>query len=342
MNIKNKIVFSSLVLISLITVGVFGYSIFLNLNFIDALYMTIITISTVGFKEVAEMTQTAKLFSVVLILFSVVTVSYLVTTIASYFVEGDIKEALKRRKMENKIEKMKNHYIICGAGKTGQAVIDVFLKRGVPFVVVDEREEAVNKLIEKGIVAYCGNATEEEVLNKVKLTKAKGLVTALSKDSLNLYVVLTARELNPDLNIVAKAVEKHAHHKLIKAGANNTISPNEIGGRRMAVSLLRPTVISFLDSIIQTGELDLDLEDVLINEGSELCNLTLKSANIPTKTGLIVLAISKKDESRLRFNPSSEEKLELGDSMIVLGTEDQVKTLQKIAKDYRNEQKTAF
>ena len=337
MNIKNKIVFSSMILIALITTGVVGYSVFLKLNFTDALYMTVITISTVGFKEVAEMTPQAKVFSVVLILFSVGTVSYLITNIASYFVEGDIKEAIKRRNMENKVSKMKNHYIICGAGKTGQAVIDVFLYRKVPFVVVDEKEELVNRLIEKGIIAYCGNATEEDVLNKVNISTARGLVTSLSKDSLNLYVVLTARELNAKLNIVAKAVDKRAHHKLIKAGANNTISPNEIAGRRMAVSLLRPTVISFLDSFIQTGELDLDLEDVVINEGSELCNLTLKSANIPSKVGLIVLAISKKDHEKLRFNPSSEEKLEVGDSMIVLGTEDQVKTLQKMAKDYRND-----
>lgn len=337
MNIKNKIVVSFIVLVTLITTGVIGYSVFLKLDFTDALYMTVITISTVGFKEVATMTEEAKVFSVILILFSLGTVSYLVTNIASYFIEGDMKEALKRRNMENKIEKMKDHYIICGAGKTGQAVIDVFLYRNVPFVVVDEKEELINKLIEKGIVAYCGNATEEDVLNKVNLSKAKGLVTSLSKDSLNLYVVLTARELNPKLNIVAKAVDKRAHQKLIKAGANNTISPNEIAGRRMAVSLLRPTVISFLDSFIQTGDLDLDLEDVLINEGSELCNLTLKTANIPSKTGLIVLAISKKDHSTLRFNPSSEEKLEVGDSMIVLGTEEQVKTLQKMAKDYRND-----
>lgn len=337
MNIKNKIVVSFIVLVTLITTGVIGYSVFLKLDFTDALYMTVITISTVGFKEVATMTEEARVFSVILILFSLGTVSYLVTNIASYFIEGDMKEALKRRNMENKIEKMKDHYIICGAGKTGQAVIDVFLYRNVPFVVVDEKEELINKLIEKGIVAYCGNATEEDVLNKVNLSKAKGLVTSLSKDSLNLYVVLTARELNPKLNIVAKAVDKRAHQKLIKAGANNTISPNEIAGRRMAVSLLRPTVISFLDSFIQTGDLDLDLEDVLINEGSELCNLTLKTANIPSKTGLIVLAISKKDHSTLRFNPSSEEKLEVGDSMIVLGTEEQVKTLQKMAKDYRND-----
>jgi voltage-gated potassium channel len=337
MNIKNKIVFSFIALFTLITTGVIGYSVFLKLGFTDALYMTVITISTVGFKEVATMTPQAKVFSVILILFSLGTVSYLVTNIASYFIEGDMKEAIKRRNMENKIEKMKNHYIICGAGKTGQAVIDVFLYRNVPFVVVDEKEELVNKLIEKGIVAYCGNATEEDVLNKVNLSKAKGLVSSLSKDSLNLYVVLTARGLNPNLNIVAKAVDKRAHQKLIKAGANNTISPNEIAGRRMAVSLLRPTVISFLDSFVETGELDLDLEDVLINQGSELCNLTLKAANIPAKTGLIVLAISKKDHKTLRFNPSSEEILEIGDSMIVLGTEEKVKTLQKMAKDYRND-----
>lgn len=336
MEIKRKIFGSFLVLACLISAGVLGYSYFLNIGFVDALYMTIITISTVGFQEVATMNQSAKIFSVVLIMFSIGTVSYLVTNIASYFIEGDLKEALKRRKMENKLANMTNHYIICGAGKTGQAIIDVFLYRGVNFVVIDEKEEVVNKLVERDIIAFNGNATEEDVLNKANISKAKGLVTVLSKDSLNLYVVLTAKTLNPNLSIVAKAVDKRAHHKLVKAGAHNTISPNEIAGRRMAVSLLRPTVISFLDSFIQTGDIDLDLEDVIIDKTSELCNQTLKDANIPSKTGLIVLAISKKDGDDLRFNPSSNELLEAGDAMIVLGQEEQINKLQVIAKDKRN------
>lgn len=336
MEIKGKIFGSFLVLASLILVGVIGYSYFLNIGLIDAIYMTIITISTVGFQEVTQMNQSAKVFSIILILFSIGTVSYLVTNIASYFVEGDLKEALKRRKMENKLANMSDHHIICGAGKTGQAIIDVFVKRGVDFVVIDEKEEVVNKLVEHNIIALHGNATEEDVLIKANISKAKGLVTALSKDSLNLYVVLTAKTLNPNLNIVTKAVDKRAHHKLMKAGAHNTISPNEIAGRRMAVSLLRPTVISFLDSFIHTGDVDLDLEDVIIDETSELCNLTLKDANIPTKTGLIILAISKKGDNDLRFNPNSNEMLEAGDAMIVLGQEEQINALQRIAKDKRN------
>jgi voltage-gated potassium channel len=337
MIIKRRIIGSIIILLVLISTGVFGYYILLDLEFIDALYMTVITISTVGFQEVTEMTQQAKLFSIVLILFSIGTVSYLVTNIASYFIEGDIKEALKRRKMENRISKMNNHYIICGAGKTGHAVIDVFLHRNIPFVVIEEDEEKVNRLAERDISVLHGNATEETVLSKANITSAKGLVSVLPYDSLNLYVVLTAREMNQKLNIVAKAVDKRAHEKLTKAGANNTISPNEIAGRRMAVSLLRPSVISFLDSFVHTKELDLDLEDVKIYQGSTLNGLSLKDANIPAKTGLIILALKKQNEENLKFNPSSEEVLEIGDSMIVLGTEQQVSALQKLAMDSRND-----
>lgn len=317
----------------LIGMGTAGYFILLGVSFIDALYMTVITISTVGFKEVTEMTPAAKLFSIALIFVSVGTVGYLVSNIVSYFVEGDIKEGWLRRIMDASINKMEDHYIVCGSGETGLYIISQFQKQQVPFVVIDNDELVTAELNMLGVHFILGDATHEEVLEKAGIRRAKGLIASLSKDSENVFVVLTARQMNEKLYIVSRAIEPSAHTKLRKAGANNTVSPNEIGGRRMAALMLRPSVISFLDAITHAGEVVLDLEDVEIHEDSTLCGNLLKDAGIPEKTGLIILAVRKSGNEELIFNPGSSVKLEPGDAMIVLGKEDQVTKLRVLAKD---------
>lgn len=330
---KSNINFVVILLISLIATGVIGYTLLLDLNFIDALYMTVITISTVGYAEVAEMDTEAKLFSIILIFISLGTVGYLFSAIVSSFLEGDIKKAWRRRKMESNIIKLTNHYIICGAGETGQNAIKQFKASNVAFVVIDKDENKINELIEDKVFAIRGDATQEQTLEKARIIHAKGLISSLSSDAENVYTVLTARQMNDGLYIVSRAINKHADEKLKKAGANNTISPNEIGGTRMASLMLRPTVISFLDIITRAGEVILDLEDVVISKDSTLINSTLIEAKIPEKTGLIVLAIKTKDDEKLAFNPNSTYILKEGDSMIVLGREEQVNDLRKIAND---------
>lgn len=194
-------------------------------------------------------------------------------------------------------------------------------------------ESKVADLIEEGVFAIQGDATLEESLNRARIHYAKGLISSLKKDAENVYTVLTAREMNKDLYIVSRAIEKNAHEKLKRAGANNTISPNEIGGSRMAALMLRPTVISFLDIITHAGEVVLDLEDVVIFQDSSLAGNSLREVRIPEKTGLIVLAIKKNNTSDLMFNPNSNEILNLGDTLVVLGREDQVLQLRKLAND---------
>lgn len=317
----------------LIIIGTVGYMLLLEVTLVDALYMTVITISTVGFEEVAEMTPEAKLFSIGLIFVSVGTVGYLVSNIVSYFVEGDIKEGWRRRVMDTAISKLKGHFILCGSGETGLYIISQFQKQGVPFVVIDNDELVIEELKERGVLFIVGDATHEEVLEKAGINRAKGLIASLSKDSENVFVVLTARQMNEKLYIVSRAIEPSAHKKLKKAGANNTVSPNEIGGRRMAALMLRPSVISFLDAITHAGEVVLDLEDVEIHKESNLCGSLLKEAGIPEKTGLIILAMRKSAKEGLIFNPNSSVMLEPGDTMIVLGKEDQVEKLRFLAKD---------
>ncbi len=333
MESNRKFNFVVITFISLILIGTIGYKFLLNVSVIDALYMTVITVSTVGYTEVAVMDAKAKIFSIVLIFLSLGTVGYLFTSIVSSFLEGDLKHAWRRRRMESQITKLKDHYIICGAGQTGQNAIKQFIRSTVPFVVIDQDEDKVNALIEDKIYAIHGDATLESILDKARIQYAKGLICSLSKDSENVYAVLTGREMNKDLYIVSRAINKNADEKLKKAGANNTISPNEIGGSRMAALMLRPTVIAFLDIITHAGDVILDLEDVIICQNSTMVNKTLKEVKIPEKTGLIVLAIKKFDGEKLAFNPSFDEILNIGDAMVVLGTEDQVNQLKKIAND---------
>jgi voltage-gated potassium channel len=326
-----RIAISLLILFLLVIVGALGYRYFLSVSWLDALYMTIITISTVGYQEVATMTPSAKIFSIALILLSLGTVGYLLTNIASSLFESNVMEALRRRKMKNSIERLENHYIVCGSGETGSAVIDYLTSKKVPFVVIDNNEDVIVNLINHGVLAFVGNATQEEVLQQAQIQRAKGLIASLSRDSYNVYTVLTARGMNPDLYIVAKAIEKGADEKLKKAGANNTISPNEIGGRRLAASLVRPSIISFLDAITMAGEVEFDLEEIVIQKTSSLIDLSLKEARIPEKTRLMVMAIKKKNSSSLIFNPSSDEILAEGDTMIVLGQDSQVNVLRELA-----------
>ncbi|MFT5873941.1 MAG: voltage-gated potassium channel [Clostridium sp.] len=328
-----KINFVIIILIALILTGTIGYKFLLNVSIVDALYMTVITISTVGYAEVATMDAKAKLFTIFIIFLSLGIVGYLFTSIVSSFLEGDLKNAWRRRRMESQITKLKDHYIICGAGETGQNAIKQFKRSNVPFIVIDKDEEKINELIGDKIYAIHGDATEEDILDKARIKYAKGLISSLPKDADNVYTVLTAREMNNNLYIVSRAINKNADERLKKAGADNTISPNEIGGCRMAALMLRPTVIAFLDIITHAGEVILDLEDVVICENSIIVNKTLQEVKIPEKTGLIVLAIKKNNSDKLVFNPSSDEILKIGDTMVVLGTEDQVILLRKIAND---------
>ncbi|QSX07947.1 potassium channel protein [Alkalibacter rhizosphaerae] len=331
MEARRKFIFIITTFIIIITVGVIGYMNLLRINFIDALYMTVITISTVGYGEVAEMTDPAKFFSIGIIFAGLSVAGYGITSLVALFFEGELKDAWRRKQMENKIKQLTDHYIVCGAGEIGHTVIDSFQENNVPFVVIEKNQKRFEELIKENCLVILGDATSEDTLEQANIAHSKGVICTLSNDADNVFTVLTARQMNEDIYIVSKAIEKNAHNKLRKAGANNTISPNEIGGRRMASLVLRPSVISFLDIITQAGDVTLDLEEVTICNGSELVNLALMDAKIPEITGLVVLALKRKNSTKLTFNPSSTEILQDGDTMIVLGQEAQVKKLQVMA-----------
>lgn len=334
MDIKRKFAFIIFLLSSVILTGVLGYVLILDLSFIDALYMTVITISTVGYKEVGYMTPEAKIFTIFIIFSGLAVFGYVITSMVALFFEGELKDAWRERTMNLKLEQLNGHYIVCGAGNVGRTVINIFNECKTKFVVIEENENTVDELKAMGILTIRGNATHEDVLEKAAISKAKGIVCSLATDAENVFTVLTARQMNADIFIVSKAIETSAHNKLNKAGANKTISPNEIGGQRMAALLLRPSVISFLDVITRDGDVTLDLEEIKIPPHSSLISKKLMDAKIPDKTGLIVLALKKKDASNFKFNPNSLEVLGDGDIMVVLGTHGQIDALNAMVNTH--------
>ncbi|MBU1094490.1 MAG: potassium channel protein [Firmicutes bacterium] len=320
------------IMVVLIAGATIGYILILDLSFIDALYMTIITISTVGYREVAEMNTLAKWFSIGFILVSVGMVGYLLTTVFRFLSEGNINEAWRKNKMKKEIDKLENHIIICGAGETGIHVIKQLKRREVEFVVIENNLEAIEHLKEMNVKYIHDDATKEEVLVEARVKQAKGLIACLAKDADNVFVVLTAREFNTKMHIVARSHEERSDKKLKRAGANNTVSPDEIGGKKMAAMMLSPNVQFFVDNIIDTKNMSIDMEEVVIKENSELVDKRLREAKISEKAGLIVLAIRREDDVFI-FNPKADEVLRLEDKMIVVGSKEQIKLLKKMSLD---------
>lgn len=319
-------------LVTIILVGIVGYYFLLDISFMDAFYMTVITISTVGFQEVAPLTVPAQLFTIILIFFSLGIIGYSGSQLIGFFFGGTLREAWREQKMNDQLSELHDHIIVCGAGETGQHIIQSLQKEHVDFVVIEFEEDKLEAIKEyDNVIAFQGDATQDEALEKAGIYRAKGLIAALNSDANNLYTVLTARQLKPDLLIVARAITHNSHDKLIRAGADKTVSPNEIGGHRMASMLLKPSVIAFLDTITHSGQIDLNLNEVVIKPASRLSNKTLMEANIPEQTDLIIIAIKEKDDDRIVFNPTKDHLLVPGQTLIALGDDDDLKNLKKLA-----------
>lgn len=327
---RNNAVTLVIIFLSVMLIGTIGYSVLLDISFIDALYMTIITVTTVGFGEVVPLTEAAKVFTIILLLLSVGVIGYTITSIASIFVEGGMQRAWRRRMMERNMAKLKDHYILCGASDSGQYVIEELLEEGVPIIVIDHDEQIVEELRKRDIMAILGDATEEETLLSANVKSARGLVSVLPRDSENILIVLTARELNPQLYIVVQSSNPANVKKIMKAGANNTVSPSQIGGTRMAAMVLKPSVVSFLDMITKAGEIELDLEDIKLTKDSNLVGQNLIQARIPERTGLIILAVQHAN-GETEFNPPPKIVLQTGDTLIVLGRQNKIENLRAIA-----------
>ena len=300
---KKKLKFIVYAFILLIVIGVLGYMILLKVDFVDALYMTVITISTVGFGEVGTTSDQSEIFSIFMIFLGVGVVGYTFTTVVAIFVEGKLTELLKGSKMEKKISALSDHYIICGSGELAEVIIKKFIDENLNFVVITDNIKDLDDYSHHDVLVIEGHSTEESILEHAGINKAKGLISTLDSEVDNIVTVLTARNLNKEIYIIANSISKSGSEKLLKVGANKTLSAVEISGKRMASLMIKPNVISFLDVVTRIGDIELDLEEVIVKKASYLENKTLLEAQIPKKTGLIILAIKKIEDGQLQFTP---------------------------------------
>ncbi|ABQ28303.1 potassium channel family protein [Geotalea uraniireducens] len=313
----------------LVSLGTVGYMGIEGWRFLDALYMTVITLGTVGFREVHELSDSGKLFTMLLIVFGVSVLGYIVGSLAQIMFEGQFQRIIGRKKVEKKIEALKDHYIICGFGRIGALICKEFAAKPIPFVVVEKDPQVVERLEQDSYLFLRGNATDDETLLKAGIKNAKGLISVVTSDTENVYITLTARGLNPDLYILARSGEEGSEIKLKRAGANKVVSPYVIGGTRMAQAILRPNVVDFIE--IATGRefLELQMEEILIPPQSAFVGENLASSGFRKETGVIIIGI-KKTSGKMVFNPESHSHLEARDTLIVLGEPGAIQKLEEL------------
>jgi voltage-gated potassium channel len=309
--------------------GVFGYMRVEGWSFFDSLYQVVITLSTVGFQEVYPLTRDGRILTMLLIVSGVGAFAYLVGTFTQVLVEGRLQQFLGRRRMQKIIDSLSDHVIICGYGRIGSIVAREILAENVAAVVVENSPEVIHMLDEQGIPYVQGDATADETLLAAGLMRAKTLVAALTQEAANVYVTLTARQLNPAIRIVARADAQGHTQRLQRAGADQVLVPHLYGGVRMAQSVLRPTVTNFLELTGHSGSIDLQMEELEVGEHSEIVDNNLIDARIRPRFNLIVIAI-KKANGEMIFNPQPQSVLEAGDTMILVGSKDNLDGLREI------------
>lgn len=332
MNPVRNIIFSLLGLVSIIVFGTVSYRYIEHWSYLDSLYMTVITLSTVGFREVHQLSDAGQIFTIIIILSGTGIVAYAAGSIIQLIVQGQFRQILGRKKLLQKISNLENHYIICGYGRIGNFIGHEFQAKPVPFVVVESNPVLCEKLAEEGVYFIQGDATDDDTLIKAGITRASGLITAVTSDTANVYITLTARGLNPDLFILARSGEKTTEKKLIRAGASKVISPYTIGANRMAQAILRPSVMDFIEIATAHQNLELQIEEICIHSSSNLVNQTLMSSGIRKELDIIIVAIKKLDTEKMLFNPSSQSLLEDGDTLITLGDPDDINNLERRAR----------
>lgn len=319
-----------LLALTVLLIGTLGYMIIEGWTFIDALYMAVITVSSVGYKEVHDISYMGRIFTIFFVMSGVGVTLYVAGVIVQFMVEGRIRVIMGRRKLDRQINGLKDHYIICGYGRIGRVLCKNLIKRTPVEIVVIENNPDLVPIMDKDKILYIhGNAADEGILIKAGIKKAKGLVAALATDVDNVFLVLTARQISPHLEIIARASLDESKSKLLAAGANSVESPYEMGARNMAQRILRPTVTSFLDLAFAHKRKDIQMEEIPVNEKSELSGVMLKDSGIRQRFNLIIIAIKKPDGSMM-FNPSFEAVITAGDTVIAVGEDDNLQKLEEI------------
>jgi voltage-gated potassium channel len=326
---SRKLRYSLAMLAALVAFGTIGYYLFERMSFFDAFYMTIITISTVGFSEIVPLTKVGRVITVVIIVLGITVGTYTIGIIVQWLVGGELQKIFGRRKLQKQIADLKNHFIICGFGRIGHIICKELFEDNIHFVVIEQNPTVVEELIDLKYLCLEMDATSEDALLAAGIMKARGLVTAVNSDANNVFITLTAKGLRPDIFVLAHASEEKNEEKLIKAGATRVVSPYLIGARRMAHVLKRPTVVDFLDIATMGNQLGLLMEEAEVGIESGLIGKNLIENRLRQDFGVIIVAI-KKASRQMIFNPAPLETLEAGDVIVVIGKTGDLKRMRMV------------
>lgn len=310
--------FTLFLLFLLLAIGTVGYRFIEHWGWLDSLYMTIITVTTVGYGEIAPLSTPGKYFTMGLILYSVIMVAYIVGSFTKLLVESEIFFFFGRKKLEKHIKNLKDHVIICGYGRIGSFICLELKQAGTPFVIVENNPETIAEIENLGYLYVLGDATHDDTLLQAGIRRAKALVTVVETDADNLFITLTARGLNPNLFILSRASDEKTERKLLLAGSTKVVSPYKMGAQRMVNIILRPAVVDFAETVFQKKGLNLHMEEFTLTPSSQLVGTTLRDLRMRERFGVIVVAI-KRPSQEMIFNPSPEEVFNPGDTLIALG-----------------------
>lgn len=329
MELEEKVKVVAVILVAVVLFGTVGYSIIERWPLLDALYMTFITLSTVGFREVYALSPTGKMFTILLILFGVVGAAYTLRVIGEWIVEGEMKKLLGRRKMQKGLKELVNHYIVCGFGRVGRRIAQELCTRRVPFLVIDNDPQRIEQAGKDKFFFVQGDSTADQTLVDAGIERARGLITAVANEADGVFIVLSARQLNPNLFITARAETEEGKKKLLRAGANKVIAPYKIGAIRMALTTLRPNLVDFMKVITFDKETGLTIEEIQIKPGSPMVSTTLRECPIRKDFGIMVAGIKKVGKD-VFLNPSPDTTIEAGDILIVIGEKEGLEKLEQL------------
>lgn len=315
-----------LALLVILAIGTAWYTVVEEWTVLDSLYMTVITLTTVGYGEVEPLSQESRLFTILLILLGVGAVAYALSSLGEYFLTSGILDRIREQALRRMIAEMENHIIICGAGRVGRSAAETLQEIGRDFLIVDERPMVGEELRERGWTVLEGDATRDETLLEAGIERAAGMMVCTGSDSDNLFIVLSARALKEDLLIVARSVDISSEAKMRRAGADKVISPHGIGGRHMANMILRPNVVDFMEHVTLDTGLELWLEEVKIGEDSPIAGKTVVETDMRKRTGVTLVALLRKDD-KISVTPDADTRFEAGDRLIVLGSKKQLAAL---------------
>lgn len=339
--VRRRLLFAGFSVLSVMALGTFGYYLLgseKGWSFVDCLYMVLVTLTTVGYTEVLDVrsVEYAELFTMLLLVSGTGVSVYFLSAVTAFIIEGDLREAIWRRRVRGELQKTAGHYIVCGAGETGSSVVEDLIQAGCVVVVIENDPARIDRLARRvggqSFIALEGDATEDEVLRESGLERADGIVSTLHTDRDNLFVTVTARQLNPDMRIVSRAVDERAGQKLLRAGADAVVSPNQIGGKRMAREMLHPGVVGFMELMVKHPGQDLTVHEVTLPDDSPLDGMTLANSGIRRASRALVLSVMHPEGERYVFNPPPDLVLRRRMKLYVLGDREAGERLQTFAQ----------